>query len=73
MSSSLPPRDRVALSEPSSVRAEVSTLPLLSTKMSLARPRRRLLLLVLELVAVTYTRLLSKRKSTPICTVSVVA
>jgi len=73
MSSLLHQRDLAELSELSSVTDVVSTLPLPFSRMSLARLKRRLLLLVSELDLVTFTRPPSKRRSTPTCMVSVVA
>jgi hypothetical protein len=73
MLSSLPPRDLAELSELSSARDVVSTPPSPFSKMSPERQKRRLSLSVLELAAVTYMRLPSRRKCTPTCTVSAVA
>jgi len=72
-SSSSLPRALAVPSVLSSVRAVVSTLPLPSTKMSPARPRRRLSLSVSPSALVTSTRPLSRRRSTLTFTVSVVA
>lgn len=66
-------KDLAEQSDPSSVRAVVSTLPLPYTKTLLERQRRRLLLLVLPSAVVTSIRPLSRRRFTPISTASVVA
>jgi len=73
MLSSLHPRALVVPSEVSSVKAVVSTPPLPSSRMLLARLRRRLLLSVSQLVQDISTRPLSRRRFGLISMASVVA